>query len=228
MRYVLSDIHGEFDKFMLMLDKINFSKDDVMYILGDVIDRGEKSIELLKFIKSKNNINFLLGNHEYEMLNYFNNKPNCWFDNGGFDTYKELIRLPQSEFIDILNFIETRPMYHIEDNYILVHGGLKIPRHINVLNIEIFLSKQIPDTFLWIREKFFTKQALENYTIIFGHTPTYKLYRSVDNINPPIPFSIWYDKKYKDKIGIDCGAVFSRYGGRLGCLRLDDMKEFYT
>lgn len=38
--YVMSDIHGEADRFHAMLEKIHFSDDDTLYILGDVIDRG--------------------------------------------------------------------------------------------------------------------------------------------------------------------------------------------
>ena len=53
--------------------------------------------------------------------------------------------------------------------------------------------------------------------VIFGHTPTY-IYQ------PTIPMSIWFGKQ---KIGIDCGSG-SEVGGRLCCLRLDDMKVFYS
>ena len=38
--YVVSDIHGEADRFHAMLEKIRFSADYTLYILGDVIDRG--------------------------------------------------------------------------------------------------------------------------------------------------------------------------------------------
>ena len=41
----MSDIHGQFDALMKMLEKIQFSDEDELYILGDVIDRGPKSME---------------------------------------------------------------------------------------------------------------------------------------------------------------------------------------
>ena len=47
MTYVMSDIHGQYDKYLAMLDKIAFSDDDTLYILGDVLDRGEEPVELL-------------------------------------------------------------------------------------------------------------------------------------------------------------------------------------
>ena len=54
--YVMADIHGEIDRFHAMLDLINFSADDQLYIIGDVIDRGaEKS-----FSKSSTKVTFTL------------------------------------------------------------------------------------------------------------------------------------------------------------------------
>ena len=70
MIYICSDIHGCFDEFMELLKLINFSDDDEMYIIGDVIDRGPKPIECIQYIMKKDNIHMLLGNHEEMMLNY--------------------------------------------------------------------------------------------------------------------------------------------------------------
>ena len=46
MTYVMSDIHGDSERFRAMLRKIEFSADDTIYILGDVIDRGSNGIPL--------------------------------------------------------------------------------------------------------------------------------------------------------------------------------------
>ena len=66
MIYVMSDLHGEYDKFINMLNKIEFSSKDTLYILGDVLDRGEKSLEIIDYIRrpENNNIKLLMGNHE--------------------------------------------------------------------------------------------------------------------------------------------------------------------
>lgn len=68
--YVMSDIHGEADRFHAMLEKIQFTADDTLYILGDVIDRGPEGISLLLEIMEMPNVVMLLGNHEYMMLQY--------------------------------------------------------------------------------------------------------------------------------------------------------------
>ena len=66
--YVMADIHGEIDRFHAMLDLINFSADDQLYIIGDVIDRGAEGVEILLEIIDKGNIHLILGNHEDMML----------------------------------------------------------------------------------------------------------------------------------------------------------------
>ena len=68
--YVMGDIHGEADRFHAMLKKIQFSADDILILLGDVIDRGPDGIALLLEIMEMPNVIMLLGNHEYMMLQY--------------------------------------------------------------------------------------------------------------------------------------------------------------
>ncbi len=45
--YVVSDIHGEYDTLMALLNKISFSEEDTLYILGDVVDRGREGVKIL-------------------------------------------------------------------------------------------------------------------------------------------------------------------------------------
>ena len=47
MIYVMSDIHGCYEKYLKMLNKIKFSSDDTLYILGDVVDRGPEGMKAL-------------------------------------------------------------------------------------------------------------------------------------------------------------------------------------
>ena len=68
--YVMGDIHGEADRFHAMLEKICFSEEDTLILLGDVIDRGPDGIALLLEIMEMPNVIMLLGNHEYMMLQY--------------------------------------------------------------------------------------------------------------------------------------------------------------
>lgn len=102
MTYVMSDIHGEADRFYKMLDLIKFSSEDTMYILGDVIDRGTDGVGLLLDIMQQPNMIMLMGNHEDMMLNTLgpNSFPEArtlWTQNGGNKTRRELLYHRTSE-----------------------------------------------------------------------------------------------------------------------------------
>ena len=69
--YVMSDIHGCLDDFQKMLDKIEFSGRDLLYLAGDYIDRGKQNIEMLRWLMSKpKNVTAIKGNHDVEFCAY--------------------------------------------------------------------------------------------------------------------------------------------------------------
>ena len=61
----MSDLHGCYDKYLQMLEKIKFNKDDTLYVLGDSIDRGDDGIKILLDMMKRPNVVPMLGNHEY-------------------------------------------------------------------------------------------------------------------------------------------------------------------
>ena len=71
MDYCISDIHGYYDLFCRMLDKIRFGGGDKLYVLGDIIDKGPDSIRLAKLLFSMPNVCCIAGNHEYDFLKYY-------------------------------------------------------------------------------------------------------------------------------------------------------------
>lgn len=73
MRYLISDIHGCYEEYRELLDKINFSKDDELYILGDSMDRGPDSIKVIQDLIPRPNTTYIIGNHDYLMY-YFMKK----------------------------------------------------------------------------------------------------------------------------------------------------------
>ncbi len=234
MIYVMSDIHGCFDEFLMMLNKINFSDSDELYIIGDVVDRGPKPIELLLYImKHKNNIHLIKGNHEDMMLNclippYYSDEEKTDFKssfdlksnrelwviyNGGRTTAKGYNKLTYKEQRDIYYFLEGLKLYQIveveDKSYLLLHGGPPAKWDFSDGSI-------LTDDVLWTRieRADFDSDLVPDYHIIVGHTPT-----------------VIYGKEYAGKIIegyhkylIDCGCV---YGHSLGCLCLNDGSEFY-
>lgn len=214
MKYVISDIHGQYDKFIEMLKLINFNENDTLYILGDVIDRGRKSIKALQYIMSQDNMIMLLGNHEEFMLEYYNGdgeNRHYWAINGGNNTFDEIQNIGNDELDKILSYLKSLDLYKtIEVNnniFHLCHAGLEFKNGL--------FKEQYRDYVLWSRDAFIyqdLQMLKENEFVVFGHTPTITINGKDE---------IW---KNNHKIGIDCGSIF---GYKLACLRLDDMKEFY-
>lgn len=223
MHYVMSDIHGDMNAFAKIMSMIDLQRNDRLYILGDVIDRGEYGIELLQTIRDIPNCTLLMGNHEYMMINALRNPDKkrlmrIWENNGCDHTYASFKVLSEEQQEEMLVYLESLPI-QIEitvdgDTYILVHAAPK-----ELFEAENWKYKTKKEFSLWHR---ITKYAVmpEGKTVIFGHTPTKMLYYS-------------YDKRmhiFRDTgcIAIDCGCSYYGFGGQLGCLRIEDMTAFYS
>lgn len=219
MVYVMSDIHGNLPRFRSIMHQINLQENDHLYVLGDVIDRFPDGITILKELTLMPNCTILLGNHESLLFNAISYPRDSfdrdiWFWNGGKVTCADFLRRSNKEQNQVLQLIKEMPiMQNVvinEQNFLLVHGAppeLYNPRDCEFCNENEFI--------IWHR--LMPEEKLnENTIVIFGHTPT----RHYQNGNP---LKIWYGK---NRIGIDCGAGTT--GGRLACLRLNDMKEFYS
>lgn len=227
--YVMSDIHGEYDKYRKMLETINFSDDDVLYILGDVIDRGDKPIMLLRDMSVRANIIPVAGNHEIMALDVLRSllvevtqdnydsqitkelieKMFEWQQNGGDITLRQFKELPIDVRISLFEYLEEFSPYEVvrvkDNTFILTHCGN--------ISSEKPLSQHSIFELAFTRADF-CKRVFDDSSIycISGHTPTLAL------TNKPEIY------KKNNNYNIDCGAVF---GGRLACLRLDDFCEFY-
>ena len=70
---IYGDIHGCYDEFLFLRNKINPKKDDIEVCVGDIITKGKNSIKTLEFI-IENNIQSVLGNHEDKLLRYLNHQ----------------------------------------------------------------------------------------------------------------------------------------------------------
>lgn len=101
MIYVMSDIHGSKRRFDAIMEQIKLTDEDTLYILGDVIDRGEHGVELLRRIRAAKNMRMILGNHEYMMLCLLRagydpadrtqeQRREHWYRNGGDVTHRDI------------------------------------------------------------------------------------------------------------------------------------------
>lgn len=220
-KYVISDLHGCYEDYIKMLDLIKFAKEDELYILGDIFDRGNEALEIYEHIVANKNIYLIKGNHEQLVENYFKEE--------GFKSIKDLNNITLKYGIDnirsklifkgikyqetLYRYLKELPIYKVVDNFILVHGGLTIPDEKSTLK-EI-LDKNPSENLLWYRNHIDNEKYHYKYKIICGHTPTI----SIDEKGKIL--------KRKSYIYIDCGCSFREYGGCLGCLNLDTEKEYY-
>ena len=138
--YAVSDLHGQYDLFQKLLEVIHFSDDDFMYVLGDAIDRGPEGIKILQLIKDAPNMELLIGNHEFMMLNAVaqdgsvDDTPGkdayLWlYSNGGevtFEHYKELTSEERKSLLAWLNTRKLTTLVNINDTtFCLTHSYFK-------------------------------------------------------------------------------------------------------
>lgn len=221
IKYVMSDIHGCYNEYIKMLELINFNSNDELYILGDIFDRGNKPLEILDHIVNNKNIYLLKGNHEkmFEDAYEYSTNIQLWYYNGGYQTDEAIVNSDTFTREATYKYVKNLPFIKIVDNFILVHAGLYLPNNYNKLTIDEIIKLQKEDYCLWDRSFIGNEIKLKDYTIIVGHTPVQTITKDCKN-NPKILHR-------NGTIYIDCGCAFKKVNGRLGCLRLDDMKEFY-
>lgn len=161
----ITDIHGELEKLASVLQQISPTKDDTIIFMGDYIDRGPNSREVVdKIIDMQNYCScvYLIGSHEYALLHsksddYFNY---LFWNYGGdataknYGTYENIFKV-HGDF-----FAALKP-YHIIEDYLFVHAGIRIG---------IPLEKQTLEDMVYIRSEFYSKEHSLPYKIIFGHT----------------------------------------------------------
>lgn len=229
--YVMSDLHGEYGKFLKMLQVIGFQSEDTLYVLGDMVDRGPEPIRLLQDLAMRENAICLLGNHEYmalrtlrtlevevtadnwdryltadKMRSYVE-----WMYNGGEVTLRQYRALPREEREAVADFLGDLSLYETVQaggrRFVLVHAGFD---HFDPARA---LDSYAAEELIFVRTDYDQPYFPDLYTVT-GHTPT---------------LSVWGKPKIYRKgrhINVDCGACFAT--GRLGCLCLDTMEEFYV
>lgn len=225
MIYVMSDIHGNGQRFRSILDQISLGPGDTLYILGDVIDRYPEGGKILRWIMKRPNVRLLMGNHEWMM-----HKALCperdtppreqeenleiWYQNGGRVTHNYLKRLRKEARRELLEFVGQLPLQarvQVEGReYRMVHAA---PVEWYPHYAQHYGS---PAEFAVWHRILQRPDPEEKYTLIVGHTPT--AYLQADH-----PSRIWQGDGILD---IDCGCG-TRYG-RLACIRLEDGQVFYS
>ena len=233
MTYVMSDLHGAFNKYIAMLEKIDFGAEDELYVIGDVVDRGEQPMEILFDMMNRANVYPLMGNHEVmalnglkllsgdistDIVNHLSSEQlemmSAWIKIGATSTIRGFTALGSDEQTEILEYISGFLPYKKvsagRNDYLLVHAG------IDGFEPDKPLDEYPIDALVWGRIDYEIPYYDDIYTVS-GHTPTQGIQGN------PRPGYIF---RANNHIAIDCGAC--RRDGRLACLCLDTLEEFYV
>ena len=255
-QYIMSDIHGSRERFFEMLNVININfSEDVLYINGDIVDRGKDSLKFffeiinMRAQYGENHIKILKGNHEHFLEKYLHGimPKECPAEftslgegvygsrgYGGADTIREVKALSDDEKIELFRLLGGLKHYEIikspiRDEIVLVHSGL----HYN------YIIKNEDGSVNVIKSIEAALSANENDYLICGYlqreAPAW-ITKNLDYVMcvghvptmfiDDIQMPVITMKKGGKVIMTDCGAGF--VGGRLGCIRVEDERTFYV
>lgn len=222
--YCIGDIHGCNQLLVNLLKKIEidgaeFSGKKIIIYLGDYIDRGTQSKEVIETIikhrPDKTETIYLRGNHEQILLDFLleGSVGRTWFAFGGLATLASygvaISKIPtkKSDFTDIqqqlkeklpeshFNFLAQTTLNYTSGSYYFVHAGIRPGKS---------LVRQKADDLLWIRDEFISSKKNHEKIIVHGHTLS----------DEP--------ELLENRIGIDTGAYASK---KLSCMVLEANKQ---
>lgn len=231
MYYCCSDLHGCYDRYRQLLAEIDLRDEDTLFVLGDVVDRGPQTMELLLDMMERFNVIPILGNHEYMAIQVLGgllkevteeNLPGFgdtveqlshWVNDGGRETLTAFQRLDREQQDAVLDYLTEFSLYEELEvggrSFVLVHAGLM---HFSEGRP---LEDYAPHELIF-EQADYGRRYFSRRTLVTGHTPTRLI---GENPRP--------DRIYRNlgHIALDCGCV---YGGLLGAICLDTGEEFYV
>lgn len=198
--YAVGDIHGCFFKLNRLIQRLNIQKDDVVVFLGDYIDRGNMSFEVIDLLISLDkvyNCVFLMGNHESMFMDYLSGiNEDLYLYNGGQVTVNSYAKNgydihKYSDYIERhmprkhITFFQKLIKYYETEDFIFVHAGIHSTTP---------MERQPDEYLLWDRYFSYNQCKYNGKPVVFGHTPNNKILNE------------------KSKICIDTGACFESMG----------------
>jgi len=223
MTYVVSNLHGNYQKYKALLAEISFKDTDILYVLGDIVDYGDEPMELIADMSMRYNVYPVVGEHDWRavrMLQGFDNmlknggtpdpdyiaEMTEWMQDGGKVTLDGFRALDEEMREGVLDYLSDLALYEEVEvkgkTYLLVHAGIAD------FDPDADLDDYLPEDFISEPANLYATYY-EDKTLIVGHVPTEsgKIERG------------------ESVIAIDCGVC---KGGRLACLCLETGEEFYV
>ena len=230
MNYVIPDIHNDNRRFRNLLKRIEFSRDDHIYLLGDMFDRGSYDPDpvgvYFSILEIEGQCTIVSGNHDRWLAEYIRaylgtkerkrkKLPSYYYNS--FDLIRD--RLPEVDMLNLADWLMRLPLQHeAEINGSRVLFAHAITSDPNALKDDIYylMGDGTDDTFY--------VDGIEGYTSFCGHASSSFFARYGGSYLDEELKSIWRNDKGNVYM-MDCGCGYA--DGQLACLCLDDMRRVY-
>ena len=118
--YAIGDVQGCYDELQALLGRVGFDRTrDRLWFVGDLVNRGPKSLEVLRFVKGLGECAIVvLGNHDLHLITQYEGFERKRED----DTFSDVLGAPDAK--ELIDWLRARPMMHVEGNWAMVHAGL--------------------------------------------------------------------------------------------------------
>ncbi|MCT4629864.1 metallophosphoesterase family protein [Winogradskyella sp.] len=222
----IGDIHGGLKALTQVLERADVTKSDTLIFLGDYVDGWSESAQVIEYLIQLSKTNtciFIKGNHDVWCEHWLLDRTvnDIWYVHGGKETIESYSNFTDEKKKAHLNFFETMPLYHIDDEKrLFIHAGFT---SMHGVEREVHKETFYYDRTLWemalTMDKRIEKNSdlypnrLKHYQEIYiGHTPTIRYHKS----NPMQAINIW---------NVDTGAAFT---GKLSAINIDTKDVFQS
>ena len=133
--YAIGDVQGCYDELQALLGRVGFDRArDRLWFVGDLVNRGPKSLEVLRFVRELGDCAIVvLGNHDLHLVTQHEGFERRRAD----DTFVDVLGAPDAK--ELVDWLRCRPMMHVEGNWAMVHAGL-LPQW--TIPFALFLAKE--------------------------------------------------------------------------------------
>jgi bis(5'-nucleosyl)-tetraphosphatase (symmetrical) len=253
--YAVGDVQGCFDELDSLLKKIEFGKRDRLWFVGDLVNRGPKSLEVLRFVRALGSrAVVVLGNHDLHLVTQHEGFERARKD----DTFTDVLQARDRG--KLVDWLRTRPLMHAEGGYAMVHAGLlpqwSVPKALKLAGevqaalrgrrYREFLQNMYgsqPDAWTESLRGWDRLRVIVNaMTRMRFCTPRGRMEFKAKGSRPPRGYRAWFDLRPKEKQTLVCGhwsqlglkvkpklaALDSGcvWGGKLSALRLEDRRLY--
>src|SRR6266850_3189718 len=204
--YAIGDVQGCFDELSALLAELSFGNADRLWFVGDLVNRGPKSLEVLRFVRSLGDrAVVVLGNHDLHLVTQHEGFERPRKD----DTLDDVLAAPDRR--ELVDWLRTRPLMHANGGYAMVHAGLlpqwsidkalKLAREVEAAlaapGYRDFIANMYggkPDRWSdaltgWDR----LRVIVNAMTRMRFSTPQGKMDLSAKGVNPPPGYVAWYE-----------------------------------